>query len=110
MSLTSYSSPLSVNGEDVHPIKVKHWILQQPKIDLMNRIQKPKSNDRHRRSASGNKEISPDKNITATATLMLSNNGSDASVIDCILSLSIPVSLPAQFMEFWFKYMYKIMI
>jgi len=109
VSLTSYSSPLNVNGEDAHPIKVEHWILQQPKIDIKNRIQKPESNDRRRRSVSG-VEISPDKNITATATLMLSKNGSNAGAIDCTLSLSIPLSLPTQFMEFWFKYIYKIMI
>jgi len=110
MSLTSYSSAFKVNGEDVHPIRVKHWILQQPKIEVMNQIHKPTSRNRYRRSTSS-AETSTDKNITATASLTLSNNGNNASsAIDCVLSLSIPVALPTQFMEFWFKYIFKIML
>jgi len=109
VSLTSYNSPLNANSEDVYPIKLKHLILQQPKIEMMNRIHKSKIRNRHRRSAQA-AEISSHKNITASASLTLSKNDYNASAINCTISLSFPISLPTQFMEFWFKYIFKTML
>ncbi|XP_060858848.1 uncharacterized protein LOC132936186 [Metopolophium dirhodum] len=106
-SLASSSSPSNVNGEDVlYPVSVQNWILQHLKIEEMNRIREPTLRNRRRRLASG-AEISADKNTTASADLTVSNDGHTMSAIKCLLSLSFPVSLPTQCIQFYFRSLFK---
>ncbi|XP_015374728.1 PREDICTED: uncharacterized protein LOC107169490 [Diuraphis noxia] len=100
--LTSPSSLLNVNRKDVYPMQIEDWIFRHLKFDKMNQIQKSTLKNRHTRSAS-NAEISEDKNITSTASPMIPNDERNMSAIKCLLSLSFPVSLPTQCIQFYFK-------
>ncbi|XP_022180746.1 uncharacterized protein LOC111040962, partial [Myzus persicae] len=102
LSLTSSGSPSIVNGEDSNPMSVKNFILGRMKLVKMNQIQKSKFRNRRRRSAS-DKEISSEKNITSTADPMIDSNGHNMSAVKCLLSLSFPVSLPTDCIQFYFR-------
>ncbi|CAI6374836.1 unnamed protein product [Macrosiphum euphorbiae] len=67
-SLASSSSPSNVNGEHVYPVSVENWILQQLKIEEMNRILEPTLGNRRRRLASGEEISSDNFNTTADPT------------------------------------------
>jgi len=102
VSLTSPSSSLNVNRKSVYPMQVEDWILRHLKFKKMNQIRKSTLKNRHQRSASIT-EISEDKNITSTAGPMIPNDERNMSAIKCLLSLSFPVSLPTQCIQFYLK-------
>jgi len=102
VSLTSHSSSLNINRNDVYPMQVEDWIFRHLKFKKINQIWKPTLKNRYPRSAS-NAETSEDKNITSTAGPVIPNDERNMSAIKCILSLSFPVSLPTQCIQFFFK-------
>lgn len=84
-------------------MSIENWVLKQIKIE--ERIRKPTAGNRRRRLASG-AEISTDKNTTSTDPT-ISNDGHTMSAMKCLLSLSYPISLPTQCIQFYFKSLFK---
>ncbi|XP_003246878.3 uncharacterized protein LOC100575861 [Acyrthosiphon pisum] len=106
-SLASSSSPSNVNVEDVlYAVSVENWILQHLDTEEMNRIREPTLGNRSRRLASG-AGISSDKNTTASAGPTDSVDAHNMSAIKCLLSLSLPVSLPTQCIQYYFRSLFK---
>jgi len=106
VSFASSNSPSNVNDEGIYPVSVENWILKQLKIEEMNRIRKPTAGNRRRRWASG-AEIPSNKNTTVSVDPMISYDGHSMSAMKCLLSLSYPVSLPTQCIQFYFKSLFK---